>query len=226
VGFNIDWKGGDVIATKDKIREIKLEKKSQKNSVSIGTTHALEIFCKSSSAQLVYSLHERVETSQTVQKSSGFICPKHSESTNECMPPLPQHTVIKQPIKEPPRSWSAAPITNRNSGIDSAEQNTTANKNLPAQTWENTVEEEMRDSRKRIMASQSSMTRAPTTMNMQSTAPKHVEQKPKRRIVSWKEPIAGNVITTPIGGNFQGIDKVEWKLRTRTVGKHGVVSKI
>jgi hypothetical protein len=28
-GFNIDWKGGDVIATKEKIREIELEKKSQ-----------------------------------------------------------------------------------------------------------------------------------------------------------------------------------------------------
>ncbi len=35
-----------------------------------------------------------------------------------------------------------------------------------------------------------------------------------------------NVIATPIGGNFQGIDKVERKLRTMTVAKHGVVSKI
>jgi hypothetical protein len=117
-------------------------------------------------------------------------------------------------------------MTNRNLDIDSAEQNTTANKNLPAQTRENMVEEEMRDSRKRIMVSQSSMTRAPTTTNTQSTKPKHAKQKPKRRIVSWKEPIAGNLIATPIGGNFQGIDKVERKLRTRTVAKHGVVFKI
>jgi hypothetical protein len=213
-GFNIDWKGGHIIATRDKIREIKLAKKSQKNSVSIGTTHALEILGKSSSAKPVCPLHERVETSQPVQTSSGFIRPKHSESTNKGMPTQPQHTVVKQSIGEPPRSWSAAQMTNRNSDINSAERNTTANENLPALTRENRVEEETRKSRKR------------TAMNTQSTAPKHVKQKPKRRIVSWKELIAANIIATPIGGNFQGIDKVEQKLRTRTVAKHRVVSEL
>ncbi len=97
----------------------------------------------------------RASQSRQVQASSvqSTLSP-----TNEGMPPLPQHTVVEQPIKEPPRSWSAAPMTNRKSDIDSAEKITTANKNLPAKTRENTVEEEMRDSRKRIMASQSSTT--------------------------------------------------------------------
>jgi hypothetical protein len=52
---------------------------------------------------------------------------------------------------------------------------------------------------------------------MQSTTPKHVERRPKKGRVSWKEPIE---VTTIIRGDFQGIDRVEQKLRRGTTAEH------
>jgi hypothetical protein len=158
-GFNIDWKGGDIIATKDIIRQIKLARKSHKRSVSIGTTHALDILGKSSCA--ICPLHERVETSQSAQTSPGINCPQYSESTKESMPPPPQHTKVERPTGELPQSWSNVPTINGSTDIDSAEQHTTAKENLPAQARENMVEEK-RGSRKHGRASQSKTTRVPT----------------------------------------------------------------
>ncbi len=102
-GFNIDWKGGDVIANKKKIKEIEQAKKSCRESVSIGTTHALEIFGESTCVHPVCPWIERVGTSQSVQTSQGFLCPQHSESIKKGMPPPPQHKDIKQPQGEPPQ---------------------------------------------------------------------------------------------------------------------------
>jgi hypothetical protein len=86
--------------------------------------------------------------------------------------------------------------------IDSAVQHTTANKTLPSQAGESTVEEKA-GSRKQSC--------------MQSTTPEHVKRRPKRGRVSWKEPIE---VTTIIRGNFQGPDRVEWKLRRGTAVEH------
>jgi hypothetical protein len=46
-GFKINWKGGNVIADENKRKEIEKAKKSCRESVSIGTTHALGILGKS-----------------------------------------------------------------------------------------------------------------------------------------------------------------------------------
>jgi hypothetical protein len=86
--------------------------------------------------------------------------------------------------------------------IDSAAQHTTANKTLPYQAGESMVEEKG-GSRKQSC--------------MQSTKPKHVERRPKKGRVSWKEPIE---VTTIIRGDFQGIDRVEWKLRRGATAEH------
>jgi hypothetical protein len=100
--------------------------------------------------------------------SQGFICPRHSESTNKGMPPPPQHKDIEQPPGEPPRSWSIVPTMGDTSNLDSVEQHPAAKKRLPDQAKASTVEEQ-RSSRKRSTASQSSKTRAPTANSTQST---------------------------------------------------------
>ncbi len=161
-------------------------------------------------------MRERVETSQSVQISPGINCPQHSESTKESMPPPPQHMEVERPTGEPPQSWSNVPTINGSTDIDSAEQHTTAKENLPAQARENMVEEK-RGSRKHERASQSRTTRVPTATSTQSSAPEQVEWTPKKGRVSWKEPLAATVI---IRGNFQGINRGEWKLRTRTAAEH------
>ncbi len=93
-----------MIANKQKIKEIEQTKKSCRESVSIGTTHALEIFGKSTCVHPVCPLFERVGTSQSVQTSQGFLCPQHSKSIEEGMPPPPQHKDVKRPRGEPPQS--------------------------------------------------------------------------------------------------------------------------
>ncbi len=82
-GFNMDWKGSKVIASKKKIKEIEQAKMSCRESVSVGTTHALEILGESTCVHPVCPLLERVGTSQSVQMSQGFRCPHHSESIEE-----------------------------------------------------------------------------------------------------------------------------------------------
>jgi hypothetical protein len=125
-----------------------------------------------------------------------------SDQTKGRLPPPPQHTEVKQPSGEPPRSWRNIPTTDWRPDINSAAQHTTANKTLPSQAGESMVEEKG-GSRKR-----------PCT---QSTTPKHVERRPKKGSVSWKEPIE---VTTIIRGDFQGIDRVERKLRRGTTAEH------
>jgi hypothetical protein len=86
-----------MIANKKIIKEIKQAKKSCRESVSVGTTHALDILGESTCVHPVCPLLERVRTSQSVQMSQSFLCPQHSESIEEGMPPPPQHEDIKQP---------------------------------------------------------------------------------------------------------------------------------
>jgi hypothetical protein len=57
---------------------------------------------------------------------------------------------------------------------------------------------------------------------MQSTTPEHVKRRPKKGRVSWKEPIE---VTTIIKGDFQGINRVEWKLRRGTTVEHKATPK-
>jgi hypothetical protein len=91
-----------MIASKYEGKELELEKKSCKESVSIGTAHALEILGDSTRVHPVCPLCEKGRMSLSVQTSQGFICLRHSESTNKGMPPPPQHKDVKRPPREPP----------------------------------------------------------------------------------------------------------------------------
>jgi hypothetical protein len=195
-GFNIDWKGSNVIASKKKIKEIEQVKMSFRESLSIGTTHALKILGESTCVHPVCPLLERVRTSQSVQTSQGFCCPQHSESIEEGMPPPPQHKNIERPQGEPPRSWSSPPMMKATSDLDSAEWYPVAREVLPAQAGESRVKEKW-SSKKHSMASQSSKTRT-STKSTQSTTPEHVKRTPKRSKILWKEPILADVIADPI----------------------------
>jgi hypothetical protein len=99
-----------MIADKKKRKEIEKSKKSRRESVTIGTTHALETLGKSTCIHPVCPLLERVGTSQSVQISQGFLCPQHSKSIKEGMPPTSQRKDVKQPQGDPPRSWSIVPM--------------------------------------------------------------------------------------------------------------------
>jgi hypothetical protein len=127
-GFNIDWKGGNVFADKNKRKEIEKAKKSCRESISIGTTHALEILSKSTCIHPVCPLLKRVRTSQSVQTSQGFLCPQHSKSIKEGIPPIPQRKDIKRPPGEPPQSWSIVPATEVICNIDSVARHPAARK--------------------------------------------------------------------------------------------------
>ncbi len=73
------------------------------------------------------------------------------------------------------------------------------------------------------MGSQLIETRA-SARSTQITENKHVERPPKRKVLS-KEPLSVNVITDSIRQDFQGINRVERKLRTRNVEWHEVTPK-
>jgi hypothetical protein len=177
-GFNIDWKGGNVIANKKKLKEIEQAKTSCRESVSVDTTHALEILGELTCVHPVCPLLERVGTSQSVQTSQGFLCPQHSESIEEGVSPPPQHKNVKQPQGEPPQSWSSAPVMRATFDLDSAEWYSAAREVLPTQAGESRVKERW-SSKKPSMASQSSKTRA-SAKSTQSTISEHVERTPKR----------------------------------------------
>ncbi len=93
-----------MLANKKEIKEIEQAKKSRRESVSVSTTHALDILGESTCVQPVCPLLKRVRTSQSVQTSQGFLCPQHSVSIEEGMPPPPQHKDVEQPQGEPPQS--------------------------------------------------------------------------------------------------------------------------
>jgi hypothetical protein len=169
---------------------------SRRESVSIGTTHALKILGESTCVRPVCPLLERVGTSQSVQTSQGFHCPQHSESIKEGMPPPPQHKNIKRAQREPPHSQSSPPMMRATSDLDSTEQYPAAREVLPAQAGESRVKEKW-SSKKRSMASQSRKTRA-SAKSMQSTTSKHVKRMPKRSRILWKNPILADVIANPI----------------------------
>jgi hypothetical protein len=120
-GFNIIWNGSIVIANKYERKELELEKKSCKESVSIGMAHALEILSESTRVHPICPLCERGRTSLSVQTSQGFIFPRNSESTNKGKPPPPQHKDVGQPPGEPPRSWSIAPTTGGTPNLNNVE---------------------------------------------------------------------------------------------------------
>ncbi len=127
-----------------------------------------------------------------------------SDQTTGRLPPPPQHTEVKQPSGEPPCSWRNVPTADWRPDIDTAAQHTTANETLPSHAGESTLEEKG-GSRKQSCT--------------QSTTPEHVERRPKKGRVSWKEPIEVTII---IRGDFQGIDRVERKLRRGTTVEHKV----
>jgi hypothetical protein len=189
-----------MIANKKKIKEIEQAKKSHRESVSVGTAHALEILGESTCVHPVCPLFERVGTSQSVQTSQGFLCPQHSESIKEGMPPPPQHEDVERPQGEPTQSWSIAPMMGVTSDLDGAERHPAAREVLPAQAGESRVEEKW-SSKKRSTASQSSKTRA-SARNTQSTTSEHVKRTPKRSKTLWREPILADVIANPIRGDF------------------------
>ncbi len=128
-----------MIANKKKIKEIEQAKKSCRESVSIGMTHALEILGESTCVHPICPLLERVGTSQSVQRSQGFLHPHHSASIKEGMPPPPQHEDVEWPQKEPPQIWSIAPMMRATSDLDSAEWYPAAREVLPAQAGESRV---------------------------------------------------------------------------------------
>jgi hypothetical protein len=130
-----------------------------------------------------------------------------SDQTKGRLPPPPQHTEVKQPSGEPPRSWRNVPTMDWRQNINSAAQPTTANNTLPSQAGESTVEEKG-GSRKQSCT--------------QSTTPEHVKRRPKKGRVSWKEPIE---VTTIIRGDFQGIDRVKQKLMRGTTAEHKATPK-
>ncbi len=129
-----------MIANKYNIKEIKQAKKSHKESVLIGTNHALEILGESDCTKSFCSMCERVATSPSAQMSQGTILPLHSVFTNRGMPPPPQPKEVKRPPEVPPLSWSTDPMTYRAPDIDSVEQHPTARVTLPARAWEERVE--------------------------------------------------------------------------------------
>ncbi len=212
-----------MIASKKIIKEIEQAKMSCRESVFVGTTHALEILGESTCVHPVCPLLERVKTSQSVQMSQGFCCPQHSESIKEGMPPPPQHENVKRPQGEPPQSWNSSPMMRATSDLDSTKRYPAARKVLPAQARESRVKEKW-SSKKCSMASQSSKTRA-SAKSMQSTTSEHVKRTPKRSKIWWKEPILADVIADPIRGDFQGINRVESILRTSNAKLHKVTPK-
>jgi hypothetical protein len=134
--------------------------------------------------------------------STQLLMRAESDQTKGRLPPPPQHTEVKQPSGEPPRSWRNVPTADWRPDINSAAQHTTANKTLPSQAGERTVEEKG-GSRKQS--------------RMQSNTPGHVKRRPKKGRVSWKELIE---VTAIIRGDFQGIERVERNLRRGTTGEH------
>jgi hypothetical protein len=62
-GFNIDWKGGDLIATKDKIRQIELAKSPTKEAYP-SAQHMLSIFLVSHHVPFVHCVRELRQASQ------------------------------------------------------------------------------------------------------------------------------------------------------------------
>ncbi len=128
-----------MIADRNKIKEVEKAKKSPRESVSIGTTHALENLCKLTSVHPVCPLLERVGTSQSVQTSQGFFCPQHFKSIVEGMPPIPQRKDVERLQGEPPQSWSIVPTTEVTCDINSVAQHPAAREILPAQTGASTV---------------------------------------------------------------------------------------
>ncbi len=128
-----------MIADKNKRNKIEKAKKSHRESVFIGTTHALEILGKSTCIHPVCPLLERVGTSQSVQTSQGFLCPPHSKSIKKGMPPTPQREDVKRPPGEPPQSWSIVSMTEVTCDIDSVVWHPAAREILQAQTGTNMV---------------------------------------------------------------------------------------
>ncbi len=212
-----------MIASKKIIKKIEKVKMSCRESVSVGTTHALEILGESTCVHPVCPLLKRVGTSQSVQMTQGFHCPQHSESIKEGMPPPPQQENVKWPQGEPPQSWSSPPMMKATSDLDSAERYPAAREVLPAQAGESRVKEKW-SSKKCSMASQSSETWA-STKSTQSTTSKHAKRMQKRSKILWKEPILVDTIANPIKGDFQGIDRVESILRTSNAKWHEVTPK-
>ncbi len=91
-GFNVNQKGGEVIATKDKIRQIELAKKSQTRNAVIGTTHALDILGELSSVNC--PLHKKEGIGWSAQTGPCNKSPQYSEAEKGRMPPPTQHTEV------------------------------------------------------------------------------------------------------------------------------------
>ncbi len=121
-----------MIADKNKRKRIEKAKKSRRDSISIGTTHALEILGKSTCVHPVCPLLKKVRMSQSVQTSQGFFCPQHSDSIEEGTPLPSQRKDVKWPPGEPPQSWSIVHTMEVICDINSVVRHPAAREILPA----------------------------------------------------------------------------------------------
>ncbi len=84
-GFNIAWNGGNVIASKYEKKELELEKKPCKESVSIGTAHALEILGESTCVHpFALCVREAGRACQSRQVKASFVQGTLSPPTRAC----------------------------------------------------------------------------------------------------------------------------------------------
>ncbi len=108
------------------------------------------------------------------------------------------------------------PTINRAKGNDSVEQHPTASEVLLDLAKQATVEAHQ-SLRKRSMVGQPSKTGAMNVKSMQRNSIEHVEREPRKRKVLWPEDILEICKDNPIKSNFQGINRVQRKLRTWNV---------
>ncbi len=117
------------------------------------------------------------------------------------------------------RHLAAREILPAQTGASTVAGHPAAREILLAQTGASMVEKQL-SSRKCCMGSQLIETRA-SARRTQSTENEHVKRPPKRKIF-WREPV---LVTDSIKQDFQGINGVGRKLRTRNVEWHETTPK-
>ncbi len=227
----MNWKGGDIIIDKNKLKELKLVKMSCRESAAIGTSHAFDILSEYLNAKYVLPFFERVRTCLMVQYGHSLIVQQHSEPPKQGEPQPPPITPMEivRPAVEPPHSWSSATSTEGASRRDSTGLPKVQSTCPPAQSGARVVArqkaatpaksgvstvKETRSPRKRGTADQSIGTGASTT-NTQGTELEHVKRKPKMTRISWANSVSAILVTSPTRGVFKGIDRVESSLRNK-----------
>jgi hypothetical protein len=102
----VNWKGGDIIIDKNKLKELKLAKMSCRESAAIGTSHAFDILGEYLNAKYVSPFLERVGTCPMVQSGHSLIVQQHSKPTKQGKPQPPPITPMEivRPAVKPPHS--------------------------------------------------------------------------------------------------------------------------